>query len=374
MNPLTEDLLDGGVMDGVQPTASLTSGMIKRRRAVRVATPADVFAPPSEAPSKAVKELVERVEAAFPDETPEKAPEQDVPQSAVQADDQVDPLQARQQELRRLAAERAEAQRRPLGDDAPSEQVTPPVQDDSGTGERPQDQRIAAAGPAVEASTLRAAPQAPVRQAPPAQPAPGQNSSQSPGDIQQIDPLRNGQAPGRDVPAGRRKSLVQGEMTPLERRQAAVEHHKRLTDAQAQRASNQPRDIATYWDQLRNGRQVPAMINIDPREVAQHWPNTLLISCDSSSGAASLDRSFAEEMRGARQKASDSGEVVVEYTPMVTEWIMTVGREVARAGRPIQDIEVFPTSLGNVSYRVIALPLSGERLGTVYALCYITHA
>jgi hypothetical protein len=116
------------------------------------------------------------------------------------------------------------------------------------------------------------------------------------------------------------------------------------------------------------------MINIDPREVAQHWPNTLLISCDSSSGAASLDRSFAEEMRGARQKASDSGEVVVEYTPMVTEWIMTVGREVARAGRPIQDIEVFPTSLGNVSYRVIALPLSGERLGTVYALCYITHA
>lgn len=377
MNPMTEDLLQGGAADNMRPAASLTSGMIKRRRPVRVATPEDLSSPQADAPVKAAEELAARVEAAFPGEEAAPAPAASgasapaKPETPHQNGSQVQPdaLQARQQELRRLAAERAEAQRAgALQREEGAAAKTP----DAGTGEAPTARR-AETQPA-ENRVLRQ----PQRQDP-ALPEAGTErpAARGPeggaGDIQEIDPLRNGQRPGPDAPGTRRKSLVQGGMTALERRRAALEHHRKLTEARAQE-DTQPRDVATYWDELRRGRPVPSMIDIDPHVVAQHWPNSLLISCDDMNGAATLERSFAEVMRGARERAAQQGEVVVEYTPMVTEWIMTVGREVARAGRPIQDIEVFPTSLGNVSYRVIALPLSGERLGTVHALCYISHA
>ncbi|WP_282610598.1 PAS domain-containing protein [Pelagibius sp. Alg239-R121] len=391
MNPMTEDLPQGSAAETVRPAASLTSSMIKRRRPVRVATPEDAASPQADAPVKAAKELAARVEAAFSEEAPTRSPETAKPPETDRSPEagrppqpvsapvaespaaQNEALQARQQELRRLAAERAEAQRRPLGSqDQPAKTETKPQYPNirrsstsesapNGAAEKPQ-ARQAEAPKAPQAQTSQT--QAPTRQNPPVDAS----------DIHSIDPLRNGQAPAREAPGGRRRSLVQGGMTALERRRAALEQHRKLTEAQSQQANNQPRDIATYWDELRRGRQVPSLIEIDPKAVAQHWPNSLLISCDDLNGAATLERSFAEVMRGAREKASSQGEVVVEYTPMVTEWIMTVGREVARAGRPIQDIEVFPTSLGNVSYRVIALPLSGERLGTVHALCYISHA
>ncbi len=375
MNPMTEDLLQGGAADNMRPAASLTSSMIKRRRPVRVATPEDAESPKADAPAKAAQELAARVEAAFPGEPAPSAPAAastqapaapGAPQAEAQKQNgthvETDSLQARQQELRRLAAERAEAQRRPLG------QTEKPGDN---SGESPAGHQTTARAPQLP-QNLRQDPGARRDQdKPPAQSRPRAVSDASA--IQEIDALRNGRQSAQDAPGARRRSLVQGGMTALERRRAALEHHRKLTEAKAPDAA-EPRDVATYWDELRRGRQVPSMIDVDPHVVAQHWPNSLLISCDDMNGAATLERSFAEVMRGARERAASHGEVVVEYTPMVTEWIMTVGREVARAGRPIQDIEVFPTSLGNVSYRVIALPLSGERLGTVHALCYISHA
>lgn len=386
MSAMTEDLLQGGAADNMRPAASLTSSMIKRRRPVRVATPEDLASPQADAPAKAAQELAARVEAAFPGEPaspdapqakPQTAsvPNPDTPEDKTPRQNgqhvETDALQARQQELRRLAAERAEAQRsRPLPTN--DESHTPVGDSRSEVGRVAQGRDSSPAGDQSAPHSLRqdSTPLQGRNETPSAQDADAGAS-----EIHKIDPLRNGtpRSGEQEAPGTRRRSLVQGGMTALERRRAALEHHKKLTEAKAKNAE-QPRDVATYWDELRRGRQVPSMIDIDPHVVAQHWPNSLLISCDDMNGAATLERSFAEVMRGARERAADQGEVVVEYTPMVTEWIMTVGREVARAGRPIQDIEVFPTSLGNVSYRVIALPLSGERLGTVHALCYITHA
>ncbi len=377
MSAMTEDLLHGGAADNMRPAASLTSSMIKRRRPVRVATPEDLSSPQADAPVKAAQELAARVEAAFPGETAPSAPVQESSKVDTPKQNgshvQTDALQARQQELRRLAAERAEAQRNtPLQTDAGSE-TQARAASVSDAPARQESGRESAVQPARDLLPQQNTHRDSTSRHDPNGNSAGGAPNNGAEDIHEIDSLRNGRRVTEVAPGARRKSLVQGGMTALERRRAALEHHRKLTEAQPQETA-QPRDVATYWDELRRGRQVPSMIDVDPHVVAQHWPNSLLISCDDMNGAATLERSFAEVMRGARERAANQGEVVVEYTPMVTEWIMTVGREVARAGRPIQDIEVFPTSLGNVSYRVIALPLSGERLGTVHALCYISHA
>ncbi len=353
MNSMNEELLQQDTGGDARPTGSLTSGMIRRRAPVRVATPEDMGGPKPDAPVKGAQELTARVEAAFSND-PATVPEEAASSApAPAAPSQDDALHARQQELRRLAAERAEAQKQPL--------QTPGAQDVNAEPPRPHENGTPVVGPADAPQSI------PHPLAGVERPAPAER------DV--VVPNMDEFQPAPAAPAGtKRKSLVQGGMTPLERRRAAQEQQKKLAEAQQRAAHNKPRDVASYWDELRRGRQVPSVIDIDPSEIAQHWPNSLMINCNDISDHATVERSFAEVMRTAREQASAQGEVLIEYTPMVTEWIMTVGREVARAGRPIQDIEVFPTSLGNVSYRVIALPLSGERLGDVHALCYITHA
>lgn len=363
MNPMNEKLLQSETGGDTRPAGSLSSGMIQRRASVRVATPEDMGGPKADAAVKGAQELTARVEAAFPNDAPSanESTEPSAPPAATPSQDE--DLHARQQELRRLAAERAEAQKRPLK--VPGGPEAPDVTSAPSAPPRPHENNGTPVGspdggsPAVQQPHAFEAPQ---------QPAPAVHGADAP----ELDD--HVQAPV-SAPAGtKRKSLVQGGMTPLERRRAAQEHQKKLAEAQQRAEHNKPRDVASYWDELRRGRQVPSVIDIDPNEVAQHWPNSLMINCNDINDHATVERSFAEVMRGAREQAAAQGDVLIEYTPMVTEWIMTVGREVARAGRPIQDIEVFPTSAGNVSYRVIALPLSGERLGDVHALCHITHA
>ncbi len=372
MSSMNEEPLQSESTGDARPTGSLTSGMIRRRAPVRVATPEDMGGPRADATPKGAQELTARVEAAFPgDDAAPATGGEAAPMAAPEAaPGQDDAIHARQQELRRLAAERAEAQNRPLGSPdevnghAPVPEETPANGAAEPNGHGPNGHGPNGQGPA---GLVHPAQQAQAFHQP--QP-PADNNSNLQANVEAL----NGDAPPT-APAGtRRKSLVQGGMTPLERRRAAQEHHRKLSEAQSRAANAQKRDVASYWDELRRGRQVPSVIDLDPSEIAQHWPNSLLINCNDISDHATVERSFAEVMRGAREQAAAQGEVLIEYTPMVTEWIMTVGREVARAGRPIQDIEVFPTSVGNVSYRVIALPLSGERLGDVHALCYITHA
>jgi hypothetical protein len=59
---------------------------------------------------------------------------------------------------------------------------------------------------------------------------------------------------------------------------------------------------------------------------------------------------------------------------MITEWILSIGGEVARVGRPVQDNEVFMTPDGNHSYRIVALPLGDEQSRVDHVLCHLTRA
>ena len=59
---------------------------------------------------------------------------------------------------------------------------------------------------------------------------------------------------------------------------------------------------------------------------------------------------------------------------MVTEWILSLGREVATLGKPLQDTEVFPTSVGELRYNVIALPLSENQNEIDHVLYHLVPA
>ena len=63
-----------------------------------------------------------------------------------------------------------------------------------------------------------------------------------------------------------------------------------------------------------------------------------------------------------------------ECASMVTEWILSLGREVASLGKPLQDTEVFPTTGGEVRYNVIALPLSDNQNDIDHVLYHLVPA
>ncbi len=122
-----------------------------------------------------------------------------------------------------------------------------------------------------------------------------------------------------------------------------------------------PQDIVHYWDQLRQGRKYPARCDLDALEIARSWPNSMLVRHNRENKSWQLETQFAGGFQGGSNGQHTSKGAGTECASMVTEWILSLGREVAGLGKPLQDTEVFPTSQGEVRYNVIALPLSDNQ-------------
>ena len=117
---------------------------------------------------------------------------------------------------------------------------------------------------------------------------------------------------------------------------------------------------------------LPAWADLDPRWIASCWPNSLLMRYLAESERLQLEPSFAETMRNYRD---DDVEVEpIDYTPMVTEWVIGVGRTAVELGQPTEDTEVFPSMGGQVGYRVVALPLSDDQTAVDHVLCHVSIA
>lgn len=62
---------------------------------------------------------------------------------------------------------------------------------------------------------------------------------------------------------------------------------------------------------------------------------------------------------------------------MVTDWILTRGRNSAKRGQPMEEEQRFPVSGGGrARYRLLMLPFSGENGSpkSEHVLCHITRA
>jgi hypothetical protein len=133
-----------------------------------------------------------------------------------------------------------------------------------------------------------------------------------------------------------------------------------------------PGDIYGYWTRVKNGRRFPSRADFDAEQVAEHWPNSMLLTCGTAIGAGTHG-SFSSVLRMGANRRTRPGDDL-NFTSMITEWILATGGEAARAGTPVQDTEVFPTPDGTHAYKIVALPLSENQTRVDHVLCHLSRS
>ena len=140
---------------------------------------------------------------------------------------------------------------------------------------------------------------------------------------------------------------------------------------QAAEKARQGNDFYSFWAQRKNGRRFPSYGDFDAKQIAELWPNTMLLSCGAVSSG---NVNFTQVMRLTGVAATAEPAEEVTFTPMLTEWMLAIGREAVSAGKPVQDIETFQNTVGSSSYRIVALPLGNEETQVDHVLCNLARA
>ena len=133
-------------------------------------------------------------------------------------------------------------------------------------------------------------------------------------------------------------------------------------------------DLFSYWHDRRDGRRFPAWSDFDPGEVSARWPNSVLLACGEDLHQPRLAAGFAEALRAAKRRDAETLRPGVEYTPLLTEWLLALGREVARLGRPLNDSESLPALKGRARYQIVGLPLGESPFAVDHVLCHVVRA
>jgi hypothetical protein len=125
--------------------------------------------------------------------------------------------------------------------------------------------------------------------------------------------------------------------------------------------------LVARWQYLRRGTTLPSLADFDPASVSASWPEAVLLGYDPDK----RDIGRATRLCGADSKTVA---YTIEYTPMVTEWLLELGRKALRCGVPQSETRSFEVSRGLVAYRAVALPLSAERGGADQVICHLGRA
>jgi hypothetical protein len=120
-------------------------------------------------------------------------------------------------------------------------------------------------------------------------------------------------------------------------------------------------DILEYWDSLRGVQDLPMLKDLDRGRVAATWANTVLLAFT------------AVEAPRITRVGDNNGDV--EYTGMVTDWILTRGRTSAKRGQPMEEEQRFRVADGWARYRLLMLPFINESgdPSSEHVLCHITR-
>ncbi|OUR75717.1 hypothetical protein A9Q83_17115 [Alphaproteobacteria bacterium 46_93_T64] len=132
-------------------------------------------------------------------------------------------------------------------------------------------------------------------------------------------------------------------------------------------------DILSYWMDIRRSRRYPSWQTLEPEVIGKHWPNCILVHCNKELGRLQVKYEFTNAVRKATQAGTPDEDVIdrIEFTPMIVDWILGLGRVVASSGKPTHDTQSFPSVTGEYPLRVIALPLSDDLRSVDHVLCYI---
>lgn len=116
-------------------------------------------------------------------------------------------------------------------------------------------------------------------------------------------------------------------------------------------------NLLTYWNSLRGGRDLPSLASLDRDRVAAGCPNTLLVSYGDGT----------KTMPQIARLGRFTGEI--EYTSMVTEWILSCARQAADAGKRMEKEQNFPVEHRSKKYGMLLLPLTSSGKAADHVLC-----
>jgi hypothetical protein len=121
-------------------------------------------------------------------------------------------------------------------------------------------------------------------------------------------------------------------------------------------------EIVVYWERLRRGRPFPPLTDVDRVLVGSSWPDSLIVAFDGGDMAMP---------RISRLGATDGA---IEYTPMVTDWILTRARHAARRSTKLDEVQSFPIEGDTPLYRLLLMPLGASNGASDCVLCHLCRA
>ncbi len=120
-------------------------------------------------------------------------------------------------------------------------------------------------------------------------------------------------------------------------------------------------EIVIYWERLRRGRPFPVLADLDRGLVGNSWPGSLIVAFDGGAAMPRISRLGADD--GA-----------IEYTPMVTDWILSRARHAARRAVKVDETQSFPIDGNAPRYRMLVLPFAMVQDVSDCALCHLCPA
>lgn len=118
-------------------------------------------------------------------------------------------------------------------------------------------------------------------------------------------------------------------------------------------------EIVVYWERLRHGRPFPALADLDRGLVGHSWPGSLIVAFDGGDGS----------MPRISRLGVDDG--AIEFTPMVTDWILSRARHAARRAVKLDETKSFPMEGEAPRYRILVLPFALGDDASDCALCHL---
>jgi hypothetical protein len=124
-----------------------------------------------------------------------------------------------------------------------------------------------------------------------------------------------------------------------------------------------PRLAVAWWRSLLAGQRWPGLAALDRKAIAAAWPAAVLLTYDAAADAIerALRIGTADDIRSG----------LVEYTPMLTEWLLALARRAAEIGAPVEEERSLPGLGALARYRIMALPFSAAGARADHILCRI---
>lgn len=138
------------------------------------------------------------------------------------------------------------------------------------------------------------------------------------------------------------------------------------TSGRALPRDGDPAVLAAWWAALKGAHDIASRDDIDTEAIGAAWPEAVVLGYDPQQEAIT----GATRLSGV--KANE--ESAIEYSPMMTEWLLALGRKAAKRRMVVHETRAFPVGRGLASYRIVALPFGSGRHGVDTILCHLASA